>query len=105
MTFDWDQHPEAEAELAEAAEWFERRERGVGYELLQAAQAAVESTLDPTIQWGFHRDRRSDPQLYSRSIAGFPIDVIYLRTETTIIVVAYAAERRRPDYWMHRLVD
>lgn len=102
MTLDWSQHPEAQQE---AVKWHERRERGVGYELLRAAQEAVESTLDPTIQWGYYRGRRGDPQLYSRSVAGFPIDVIYLRTETTVLVVAYAAERRRPGYWAHRLSD
>ncbi len=103
MTLDWDQHPEAEEELAVSAEWYERRERGLGYELLRAAEEAVESTLDPAVQWGFSRSRQSDPQLYSRSIAGFPIDVIHLRTKTSVFVIAYAPERRRPGYWAHRL--
>lgn len=105
MTFDWEQHPEAEEELAESAEWYERREPGVGYELMRAAQEAVESILDPRVQWGFYRARRSDPQLYARSIAGFPIDLVFLRTEATIFLVAYAPERRRPGYWRHRLND
>lgn len=105
MTLCWRQHPDAEDELTASVEWYERREPGVGHELLKAAEEAVQSALDPTVQWGFYRQRRTNPQLYSRSIAGFPIDVIYLRTADTIIVIAYAHERRRPGYWMQRLSD
>lgn len=103
MTLEWSQHPDAERELAASAEWYERREDGVGYELLRAAHAAVRSILDPSVQWGFYRGRRTDPQVYSRSIAGFPIDVIFLRTESAVFVIAYAPERRRPGYWAGRL--
>lgn len=105
MISDWRQHPEAEEELARAAEWYERRESGVGYELMRSAEAAIDSILDPTVRWGYYRDRRSDPQIYSRSIVGFPLDVIYLMTEATVVVVAFAHERRLPGYWMHRIAD
>ena len=72
MTLDWDQHPEAEEELAVSAEWYERRERGLGYELLRAAEEAVESTLDPAVQWGFYRSRQSDPGSTHGASRAFP---------------------------------
>jgi hypothetical protein len=46
---------------------------------------------------------RRSPQIYSRSVAGFPFDVIYLHVDGTIYVVAYAHEGRRPEYWTRRL--
>jgi hypothetical protein len=49
-------------------------------------------------------DKRS-PQVYSRSVAGFPFDMIYLRIDDEISIVAYAHERRRPGYWAQRTGD
>lgn len=36
------------------------------------------------------------PQAYSRSIAGFPFDVIHLELGHEIFIVAYTHEKRRP---------
>ena len=99
----WRQLPEAEAELTEAAEWYELRDEGVGYELMAAARDAIESVLDPGFRLGFYRNRRSDPQVYARSINGFPFRLIYLVEDAEIVVVAFAHERRKPGYWMARI--
>ncbi len=59
---------------------------------MDAVDVAIESILDPSTSWGFYRDRRRTPQVYSRSVPGLPFDI-----------VAYARERRRPGYWEDRV--
>lgn len=44
---------------------------------MDAVDTAVQNILDPTIQWGFYGGRKTTPQIYARSVAGFPFKVIY----------------------------
>lgn len=102
MTFTWREHAEALDEFRAAAKWYETNRPGWGDVFMDAVDAAIESILDPSIRWGFYRDRRRMPQVYSRSVAGFPFDIIYLLIDEEVHVVAYAHERRLPGYWSHR---
>jgi hypothetical protein len=36
-------------------------------------------------------------------VPGFPFDIVYLRIESEVYVVAYDHERRRPGYWEDRV--
>ena len=103
MTFAWREHPEALDEYSAAAKWYETNRLGWGGVFMDAVDAAIESILDPSISWGFYRGRRHTPQIYSRSVAGFPFDIIYLRFDDEVYVVAYAHERRQPGYWEQRI--
>ena len=103
MTFTWREHVEALEEYRAAATWYEESRPGWGDVFMDAADAAVESILDPSVQWGFYRQARSIPQVYSRSVAGFPYNIIYLLIDDAIFVVAYAHERRMPGYWERRV--
>jgi toxin ParE1/3/4 len=99
----WRQHEEALDELRAAAEWYEDRSAGLGTLFLDAVENAVESVLDPTIGWGFYQGQRRSPQPCSRSVAGFPFDVVFFVSHGEVVIVAYAHERRRPGYWTSRL--
>ena len=103
MTLTWREHPEAFDEFRAAVEWYEGKRVGWGEVFIDAVDAAIASILDPSVQWGFYRARRSDPQLFSRRVAGFPYDIIHLRLEGEVLIIAYAHERRRPGYWVPRL--
>lgn len=70
---------------------------------MDAVDAAIESILDPSIRGGFSRNRRRAPQVYSRSIAGFPFDVISLQIDDEVSIIADGHERRLPGYWEHRV--
>lgn len=105
MTLGKREHPDARSELREAALYYEGKRDGWGDVFLNAVDAAIESIRDPSITWGFYRDRKRTPQIYSRSVAGFPFDVVYLRDEHEVHVIAYAHERKRPGYWKHRVSD
>lgn len=103
MTLAWHEHEEALAEYRAAVEWYEDKRAGWGEVFILAVDATIESILDPSIRWGHHRHRPTSPQLYSRSVPGFPYDIIHLRLKDEVIIVAYAHERRRPGYWTRRL--
>jgi toxin ParE1/3/4 len=103
LTYSWREHADAVDEYRAAAHWYESRRPGLGEMFMDAVDAAIESILDPSITWGFYRDRKRTPQVYSRSVAGFPFDIVYVVLEGEVVIVAYAHERRRPRYWSRRL--
>jgi toxin ParE1/3/4 len=101
----WREHAEALDEYRAAANWYEANRPGWGDVFMDAVDAAITSILDSSFGWGFYRERHHEPPLYSRSVAGFPFDIIYLRIENEVYIVAYAHERRRPGYWERRVED
>lgn len=105
MNLAWRERQEALEEYRAAAHWYEDKRDGLGEAFMDAVDTAVQSILDPTIQWGFYGGRKTKPQIYARSVAGFPFKVIYLEREQEILIVAYAHEKRRPGYWQHRLSE
>lgn len=49
------------------------------------------------------RDWNREPVVRRKGVAGFPYGIIYYLTDSEIVIVAYAHEKRRPGYWRHRL--
>lgn len=39
----------------------------------------------------------------SARVGVFPYRIVYYVTDTSIVILAYAHQRRQPDYWQHRL--
>jgi len=90
-------HSEAEAELSEAASFYESRLVGLGTSFSAEVKTSV----------GFIRaypDAGSPlgSKLRTVVIKRFPYSVIYRREEQIIYVVAVAHHRRRPGYWKGR---
>ncbi|MSP63343.1 MAG: hypothetical protein EXR72_23970 [Myxococcales bacterium] len=50
-------------------------------------------------------DLPADLDVRRRVIERFPLTVVYLVRDDTLIIVAVAHQRRRPGYWMQRLRD
>ena len=105
MTRVWREHPDAVDEYRAAAKWYEDKRSGLGDVFMDAVDLAIESILDPAITWGLYRDRERTPQIHSRSVAGFPFDVVYFLLDGDVLILAYAHERRRPGYWIDRVDD
>jgi toxin ParE1/3/4 len=93
-------HADAERELMEAAEFYEKRVEGLGLDFLEEFDAAKLAI-------------RTSPQLWSPSRHGtrrylmhrFPYSVIYLILPDHIWIVAVAHTSRRPFYWKERLKE
>lgn len=89
-------HPEAEAEITNAAAWYERRQSGKGAEFERAITAAKARIVDAPAA-GAPRGR-----FRGCIVHGFPYTLIYSHNgNVTIFAIAHMS--RRPGYWRARL--
>lgn len=87
-------HPDAEAELEAAAEWYDEREPGLGLKFLAAVRATVTIIVGQPQRWRLMTGSR-------RALLGrFPYAVVYRElNDHSIEIVAIAHFKRRPHYW------
>lgn len=89
--------PEAEAELAEAFDWYEERARGLGSEFLISVDATVHAIVRKPQQFArVHKDVRR------ALLRRFPYAVFFLVEDTRIVVLAVFHAKRSPKHWRAR---
>ena len=93
---------EADAELAEAARWYETHRVGLGAEFLEAVDAAV-ARIAETPGMGSLVPGVRDDAIHRRPVRRFPYHVVYLELPDRLQILAVAHDRRRPGYWVGRL--
>lgn len=95
MTFSF--HPEAEAELFAAIEYYEEQEPGLGQAFSFEVTSAILNVVDYPKAWPTLEDdvRRC---LTHR----FPFGVLYTLEREHILILAVMHLRRGPDYWKSR---
>jgi plasmid stabilization system protein ParE len=91
-------HPEAEAEFADAALFYESRLVSLG----KAFVAEVERTVSLIRE---HPDAGAPVGLPRRQIRlyRFPYSIVYNRNPESVLILAVAHQRRRPGYWQRRV--
>jgi toxin ParE1/3/4 len=95
-------HPDAEAELRAAAEWYEVRSPGLGFDLVAHVSAAIDAVVEqPSVGTPVRKAERGG--LRRALVDRFPYGIIYLVRENEIVIVAVAHLSRRPGYWRSRL--
>jgi toxin ParE1/3/4 len=98
MTYRLIIRPEAEADLREAADWYERRVSGLGEKFIAAVDALLDSITDNPLQHPIaHRNARR--ALMRR----FPYQVFFVVGGDTIVVVAVFHGARDPKRWQDRM--
>ena len=91
--------PEAEADITDAAVWYDSREPGLGLELLSDANSAIARALkNPE---SFTRVRRN-PEVRRVLTQRFPYRVFYILRPDAIIVFAVLHAARHDRVWKHR---
>jgi hypothetical protein len=76
-------HVEAEAELAYAAEWYDERRRGLGYELLAEVETVCDILLERPEGWPRWPDApRRDPPIRRVLLRRFPFALAYKASKT-----------------------
>lgn len=92
----------AEAELGDAARWYEARQTGLGERLLAEAVVAFEDIARHPERYARVKFRtRRD--LRRRTLRHFPYSIIYELRSSECLVVAVAHASRRQAYWRNRL--
>ena len=89
--------PEAEAEIADARDWYDRRSPGLGAEFV----GAVDATLVAIQQNPFQYQAVSG-QFRRAVLRRFPYSLIYLASDRQITVVSCFHGRRKPKIWQER---
>jgi plasmid stabilization system protein ParE len=93
---------EAEAEMAEAARWYEMHRPGLGIEFLDAVDTSVTRVAEAP-RMGTLVPRGSDETIRRRPVRRFPYHVVYMELPDRLQILAIAHDRRRPGYWVGRL--
>ena len=95
MTFSF--HPEAETEFFEAVDYYEDRERGLGFDFSIEVLATIQNIVTYPTAWPVMEEgvRRC---LVNR----FPYGVIYSIEHDEVSILAVMDLRRHPDYWKNR---
>ena len=89
--------PEAEADIAQAFDWYEARLPGLGSEFLLVLDAAFNSILrNHLLHPKIHKTVR---QTLTRR---FPLAVFFLSKETRIVILSVFHVKRSPDEWKKR---
>jgi len=91
--------PEAEQELAAAAEWYEERRPGLGVELIATVDGALEEILAAPTSFGRWKGRDYRRHVLRR----FPYVVFFRMTGDDVEILAFAHAKRRPGYWLGRV--
>ena len=102
MTPHFRTEPEASAELAEAALWYEEQRSGLGGEFLEAIDAALEFIARFPQAGVPVPDVPKDLLVRRVPVRRFPFHVVYLELSDVIRVLAFAHDRRSPGYWHSR---
>jgi plasmid stabilization system protein ParE len=90
-------NPLAEAELQDAAAWYEDRLVGLGARFLAAVRHKTDEILESPTRWPLARGTR-------RVLMGrYPYAIVYREVSTDAVeIVAVAHVKRRPGYWANR---
>ena len=91
-------HPEAEAEMIEAAQFYARRVAGLGAEFLAAVDEAVSGIMEAPDRW---RTVEKDVRRYL--LRRFPFAILYRVMPDHLRILAVKHHSRQPDYWRGRM--
>lgn len=91
-------HTDAEAELWEAADYYERQRAGLGGEFRRELEAALQRVRENPKAYA----AEDDPGVRYCPLRRFPYTLVYVELDDRIWVAAVAHQRRRPRYWTRR---
>ena len=97
-------HDEAKLEIGEAARWYEMREPGVGDDLWQCVEVALDMLESGQIIPGTPVPGRIAKHGVRRLlIERFSYSVVFVQHGNDVRVLAFAHHKRRPGYWRNRM--
>jgi toxin ParE1/3/4 len=90
--------PEAEAEMAEAFDWYEERLRSLGASFLLCVDAVFHGIVRDPQRWPrIHREAR---RALTRR---FPYEVFFVEDKERVVVLSVFHAKRNPKSWQERV--
>ncbi|MGB8170631.1 MAG: type II toxin-antitoxin system RelE/ParE family toxin [Chthoniobacteraceae bacterium] len=93
-------HPDAEAELIGAAQFYERRVPTLGAQFLNATEIAIRAIVEAPERWSVIE---MDVRRYH--MPRFPYAIYYRALSDHLRILAFKHHSRHPDYWRYRLSE
>lgn len=93
-------HPEAAAEYAEQVAFY----KSIRPELGKRYSQTVKQVLGEVCQMPRRYRSVCTPDICLAKVQGFPCDIIFREANGSIQVLAIAHHRRRPHYWLGRVL-
>ena len=90
---------EAEADILEAALWYESREPGLGLEVIAEIHAAIDRALENPLAYLL---LRKDPHVRRVLARRFPYRIFYTVKSDVLVVFAILHAARDQRYWQRR---
>ena len=90
-------HPEAEAELLDAAEFYENQQSGLGRRLSKEVRTTIRQICEHPHAW-----EKLDAENHRCLMNYFPYGIIYRIESDHIRIIAVMHLRRKPNYWNNR---
>jgi plasmid stabilization system protein ParE len=91
-------HPEALAEYADAALYYEERTARLGVDFTVEVESAIQSILQAPDRW---RCIEEDVRRYL--VRRFPYGILYTIEQDYVLILALMHLSREPGYWRHRV--
>ena len=92
--------PEAEADITEAALWYDEREAGLGLELTLEVRAAIRCAIENPLLYLLLRRR---PEVRRNLARRFPYRIFFIVREDAVVVFAVIHAARHDRHWQERL--
>ncbi|WP_297740738.1 type II toxin-antitoxin system RelE/ParE family toxin [uncultured Tessaracoccus sp.] len=96
------EHPAAVAEFDAAVRWYEDQEPGIGLAFMECAQSARLELAAWPHAGPLFTTTADGTLIRSKRIRRFPYRIIYTVDSDSILILAYAHQRRKPGYWLLR---
>ncbi len=91
-------HPEADAEMAASARWYDQRSPGLGKRFLSEVRAATARIAASPEAWGLAAEG-----IRRHLVHRFPFGILYREETDRIYILAVMHLHREPEYWRHRI--
>lgn len=89
--------PEAEAEMAEAFDWYEQRVPGLGSDFILAIDAVLESIIRNPLQYPV-----VNKTVRRALLRRFPYEILFIAETSRMVVLAVFHAKRNPRHWQER---
>lgn len=91
-------HPEAEAEVIEAARFYQTRGADLGIRFLDAVEEAVQSIRASPMMWPVVQG-----DVRRRRVSRFPYSILYRQLAVELRILTVKHHSRDDEYWQHRV--
>ncbi len=93
-------HPEALAEYADAALYYDERTPGLGADFTVEVETALQQVLGCPERWGCVEE-----DIRRFLVRRFPYGLLYTIEADHVMIVAIMHLSREPGYWRHRMAS